>query len=278
MSKLNYVREHDTSLTVWYETNYTEADVKATRDAVVRHLRARGFKIGLDQRILRDHPIIKDLFHEGRLGNLKVRVDLAGRTVKVEFWQDLVFENSHGGRYDFDKRERMPYLIGKRYEVERNRLLDLLAGRGLEIHRQKPRLAGMGFVSQKRAECWHWNGGKLLEDIAPYNSEMLDGSHVRDGDTVYFADYGTGYRIARGVARYNINNMWWVVLPCGRVTNKGSFELYRREALPADLKGRRVSQRHATKQVERLKDAAVKAEQYERAAVLRDVLRQREAA
>lgn len=272
--KTNHVHEHDTSVTAWYEVDYTDADVAATRDAILAHLRSRGFHLKTDPEIKKKYPILAPHHHVGHNGDLNVHIEQAGRSVKVEFWQDLVVENRNGGRYDFHRRQRMPYLIGKQYDNERSKLMAMLGARGLEVRPAKPRLAGMDFVNQKRAECWHWNGGKILEMVGLYgNDKMRDGSRISEGDTVYFADYWAGYRIVRGVARYNLNNMWWVVLPCGSVRNIASFELYRREALPADLSGRHVNKRHAAKQVERLKDAAVKAENYERAAVLRDVLK-----
>lgn len=273
----NTVREHDTDLIVWYADPKDPA-VKATRDAIVRKLRDRGFKMGPDPRIVKDYPVLKQYHHVGRLGDLQVHVELAGRSVKVEFFQDVVCENRAGGRYDFRKRDRMPYLIGKRYEVEREKLFQLCEARGLTVIRARRPLLGMDFVNQRRAECWHWQGGKLLERIYDYNSKMADGGQVHEGDTVYFADYWAGRRIVRGVARYNLNNMWWVVLPSGEVRNIASFELYRREGLPADLRGRHIDKRRVDKRLAELKDAAVKAEQYERAAVLRDLLRQREAA
>jgi protein-arginine kinase activator protein McsA len=64
--------------------------------------------------------------------------------------------------------------------------------------------------------------------------------------------------------------MWWVLLPCGVVRNEASFDLH--SAPPANLRGRHFSAADRIRKVERLKAEAVKAEKFERAAQLRDVI------
>jgi hypothetical protein len=102
---------------------------------------------------------------------------------------------------------------------------------------------------------------------------MAAGGTVHDGDIVYFPDHAT-HRFMRGTAYHNINNMWWVCLASGRVTNMASFELYRRQDLTT-LRGRHFRSGTIQEKLKALLSKAVKSQSFERAIVLRDIIRTR---
>lgn len=60
-------------------------------------------------------------------GDLHGELRLSGRHIEFAMWQELHnVSNRNGGRYDFDKEQRMPYLLRLQMEASRRRLRDYL--------------------------------------------------------------------------------------------------------------------------------------------------------
>jgi len=265
-------REHDTTLSLWLEEPEDPAIVEV-RNRWVRQLRARGFHVQPDRETRERYPALKKHHHEGWKGHLQFKLRLAGRSLELTFFQDLVHTNPNGGQYDFGKRGKMPYLMGKLYELERHKLVELMAAHGYtfipDIRRR-----GIDFVEHERAELADFQGQHFYtRKWERYNITSAAGRELTDGDVVYFRDYGG--RMLRGIAYRNINNMWWVLLPCGSVHNRAAFELWHREDITRDLRGRQIPVKHAEETLRRRLADAVKAEEFERAALIRDALRAR---
>lgn len=224
--------EYDTTLSLWLDDPKDPA-VKATRDKLIDHLRSRGFHIENDQSV---DKIIRDDFHCGNKGALEVYIHASGRCLQIDFFQNVVRKNPNGGRYDFERRQKMPFMIGKQYELERNKIAALMAGLGFPLA-SKIQRQGMDEINFNRAE--HEAFQRRARTIPePYNSVTATKGTVHDGDTVYFRHWNK--RWSAGTAYHNINNMWWVLLPCGSVTNIASFEFH--HDVPAGgLKGRAFS-------------------------------------
>jgi hypothetical protein len=223
-------------------------------------------------------------------GALQGELDICGRGIKFEMWQDLTpSENSNGGRYDFNKEARMPYVLRLEMERTRRRIRDYLcnvfAGYAFNARSGAGRSAKLGFMHLDAmewiAECYrtsyHFKG-----DWAKYvalnatpgmagcfngNRRTADGVLLEHGQPVWCFDYRG--RIQQGTAYYNINNMWWVALGRYDVTNKASFELY--AACPANPRIKRNADRRR-KRLEAELAKAIKAMQFEHAAKLRDIL------
>lgn len=172
-----------------------------------------------------------------RKGDLQGFLDLSGRCIKFEMWQDVANgENPNGGRYDFDKEKRMPYLLWLEMERTRRRIRDYLCNVFSDYEFRTDRNDGQmnkrgpGFLTALEwlAGCyetsWHFKGDTSQYKIADYNREAADGSMLSHGQRVWFADRKG--RICTGVAYYNINNMWWVVTGKYDVRNEASFYLY----------------------------------------------------
>lgn len=220
MSNTPSFTEHDTSLNLWLDDPADPA-VKATHDALVDHLRGRGFDIELDQKV---DPIIREGYHRGNKGALEVTIRRCGRCVELAFFQNVVRENRNGGEYDFDKRQKMPFLLGKLYELERGKIGAMMAGLGFPLI-IKPKRKGMAWVDHRRAELAAFHRNHYAQPPETYNTvSAVKGVSVYDGSTVYFRSWSKRWQI--GVAFHNINNMWWVLLPCGTVTNIASFDLH----------------------------------------------------
>lgn len=241
--------EHDTALHLWLD-DPSDPAVKAARDALLAHLRARGFHLEPDQTV---DQIIRADYQRGGKGALECRLTLSGRHIELAFFQNVVRENRHGGQYDFDKRKKMPFLIGKQYELERGKIAAMMASRGYPLAR-KVELRGMDFIDDQRAELAATHRGMYDKPPEAYNSATANKGTAADGDTVYFRHWNKRWQI--GTAHHNINNMWWVLLPCGTVTNVASFELHL-AAPETGLKGRAFDETHRKrKQMESLQRAA----------------------
>lgn len=263
--------ERDASLSVWLLDPKDER-LPRVRNAIVRKLRALGWRMGLDEKVKRHYPSIARDHHEGCRGDLHVAVELSGRHLSVKFWQELVTVNRNGGRYDFHQRAKMPYLIGLQYEVTARKVAAVVEAMLPVKLKRDVRLRGQAYIDDRRRELAEFQGPKFYERTwEPYNTRSAEGVNMRDGQRVWFLGNGCGYgRWVAGTAWRNINNMWWVLLPCGTVFNVGSSQLHTTQ--PEDLRGRRHPEKVVRDRMERLKQQAVGADQFERAAVLRDLL------
>jgi len=214
-------------------------------------------------------------------GGLQGELDISGRCIKFEMWQDVTLsENCNGGRYDFGKEGRMPYVLRLEMERTRRRIRDYLCNVFAEYTFNAPKkergahLGGAGaaeWIEQQYRDSWHFKGDWLgYIEKNPHmqsNRGSADGRQLEHMQTVWFADWRG--RICRGTAMYNINNMWWVVAGPYEVRNLASFELY--TAAPDNLRVKRNADRRR-KRLEGELATAVKAMRFERAAQLRDIL------
>lgn len=268
MTKLPEFKEHDTKIIGWWN-DPKDPDVAAFRDRVLEVLNRRGFGMHRDPEIAKRYPILARHHHYGRQGALEVKTEASGRSCEITFFQNLVAENSSGGYYDFDKRKKMPYLVGKQYEAARRAIAALIESMGGTL-KLDVKLKGYARLKAERDELDAFHRGRMY-DRAPelYNATSGAKKRVRDGDMVFFR--GFDGRWQRGQTWHHINNMWWVLLPCGTVRNIASFDLFHREDI-GELRGRWFSQQRVAKRLGDLKDKAVRAERFEQAAVLRDVL------
>jgi len=172
-----------------------------------------------------------------RKGDLQGSLDFSGRCIKLEMWQDVAnVENPNGGRYDFGKEQRMPYLL--KLEMERTRrrirgyLCNVFSGYAFQTDRNDGRLNKRGpgnltaleWIDGCYQTSFHFKGDTTSYEISDYNRKSADGSTLSHGQRVWFADYKG--RICAGAAYYNINNMWWVVTGKYDVSNQSSSSLY----------------------------------------------------
>lgn len=266
-------REHDSSITLWLD-DPKDPMVRKARDEVVRLLRSLGWRVQLDPHTKKHYQAISKDHHHAQRGDLQAHIQCAGRSMKVEFFQDLVHESRHGGRYDFDKRQKMPYLIGLQYEATVRRVAACIKGLGMPKLERDVKLTGLAFIDRRRAELLAFQGPRFYDpdQYQAYNCTAADKTQLRDGQRVWFiSEWGATGRWLSGVAYRNINNMWWVLLPGGVVSNEASFCLH--TTPPANPRGRHFDAAKRINKLQRLKDAAVEVEQFERAATLRDAIK-----
>lgn len=212
---------------------------------------------------------------KGRRGDLELATSSSGRHIEFVFFQNVAnVENKHGGLYDSDRMTKMPYLLRLRTELEHMKLGAWCAARGI------PRTDGQGakrgetpaeFVARKRSDDMHWSRGYTQNERERRDA---DGALMTDGETRYFRGYDG--RLKRGVVMANINNMWWVLMK-DHHENRASFELFTFDPVK-HTRARVVPPRLAREKLIREMGNAVKAEDFERAARLRDVRNRLDAA
>ncbi len=201
------------------------------KDAM-RFLGSIGFYVGEDKEIKRMYPVLNGNRRAGRYTDLKFKAEWHQNVFRIHFYQDVQFENPNGGYYDFDKLEKMPYLIRKQYELTESKLIDYFTGRGFPVNYQENRMRGKAFIiNDYIRSCHHpqkeWFRLEEVDGQTPeheYNAKDRDGKILHNGEVKYFRDW-SGYLI-RGVIYHNINNMWWVLPSDGDVMNKACFELF----------------------------------------------------
>lgn len=201
------------------------------KDAM-RFLGSIGFYVGEDKEVKRMYPALNDSRRAGRYADLKFKAEWHANAFHIQFYQDVRHENRNGGFYDFDKLEKMPYLIRKQYELTERKFAAYFEKKGFLVSYQANKMRGKAFIiNDYIRSCHHpqtaWFRLEEVDGQTPeyeYNAKDRDGRILHNGETKYFRDWG-GY-LCRGVVYHNINNMWWVLLPDGNVRNRACFDLF----------------------------------------------------
>jgi len=276
------VRIHDATVNIWCEDPFSE-QVKSIFKAVKALLNRRGFSLGPDPVV--HHRILVKTHRAGKAGDLEVAASLSGRHIEVQFFQNVhQVQNPNGGRYDFDKLARMPFLLRKRAQLEMNKVRELLVSKfGASVTKgdvplpHPNRSTAVEFIEARNRGSGHFKAELGHADwYADYNRQTGDRQLLTHGTPVYFRDRKG--RWACGVAYYNLNNMWWVAVGKYEVRNLCSTDLFVRPPLNVRLKANLAL---SIKRVATLIKEAVAAEDFLRAQQLklvRDRLQAQEAA
>jgi hypothetical protein len=279
-----------------------------TFNRLLEVLRERGFAVSRDPRHEKNFPSLSG-FH--RLAAAKTPhglIEVACEATPIgcgfEFFQEVVTVNRNGGRYDFDKLEKMPYLIRKKFEGAVAAMVAHLSSRGFvpvervaSPVREMPIRFRLGISEGTTAPATEaelsaaakaffddsWNGEyerkrgtmRFLRDETgwPAQSEIpADGRRDRDGNLIVQGAFrlfrDRGGRIARGRVYGGINGMWMVVYGPGQRdrTHLSSLELFSGD--PRSMPRRSAKPRPLVSVL----DEAVRRQDFERAIVLRDLI------
>ena len=131
MSKNSY-RIYDT--TIYYRNNTVEAPNGldswrfkyphfGTLHRIFNMLRAEGFTIENDAEVAK---CIRRDYYIGRRGDLELYAHRYPAGFEIMFFQNVVIENKSGGRYDFHKFQKMPYMIRLQFMKYRDKIIALL--------------------------------------------------------------------------------------------------------------------------------------------------------
>ncbi len=239
------IRLHDTHVAVW-EEDVDEPAMQAVWRSVRAHLERRGFALGPVESVVRQIKATtpkkkrereaqkgwRDAFIEsyrhGRKGDLELEGETVGRTIKVEFFQNVAnVENPNGGRYDFGKFARMPRTLRLLCVVELVQLIRHLQSLGYTLggDLREPLMPSVLRIAEGRGEegltplerfnrTWGAHRERRAEDGWPERSDFnVYGYKDRDGRTCAPGEVRYLYnraRLVRGVIYPNMNGMWSV--------------------------------------------------------------------
>ena len=126
----DYYSIYDTSLSFINNTECNGPDWHKQRfhhyallHRVFNMLRNEGFEIEKDKNVPK---IIRKSHFVGRRGDLEFYAERYPRGFRIEFFQNVNFENPNGGRYDFEKFQKMPYLIRLQYIKYMNKIVRIM--------------------------------------------------------------------------------------------------------------------------------------------------------
>lgn len=112
MSRSEFLQS-DTNFHVYPEDT---SRVDALFKSILSLLRRNGFTVTKDPRIEKDFKSLSPSHRLARHGDLQCSIEKNRAHVSIEFFQDVVCENKNGGRHDFRKLAKMPYLIRLRFQ------------------------------------------------------------------------------------------------------------------------------------------------------------------
>ena len=184
---------------------------------ILNMLKDEGFDVHHDESVSK---IIRRNYIEGIRRDLKFKAQRFPAGFEIVFYQDIVHENPHGGFYDFDKRQKMPYLIGLQYE----KYMNLIVKKTKSLVEVEDRSS----IKTKTAEEWikaryvescHYPQTDMNFDLHALDGQGhegqygldRDGKEIRNGDIKYFRYWRDG-RIYRGRVYYDLNMNWIVIL------------------------------------------------------------------
>lgn len=290
MSRNGKLHLHDTTISIW-ENHVDEKQMhRAVYGPLVKFLRSRGFRMCRDPHTVKHYRCISWNYHVGKKGNLEVKVDISGRHLQVVFFQNVNFENKNGGRYDFDKFEKMPYLMQKMFIKEASALLYHLQGsHGYEygkniggcsygqvinslrgINRSKNPLKGFNDTWGDDRFARDETGWPTVSEYDHGYNKDREGVPLRNGMVRWIRGFN-GY-LKRGVIYTNMNDMWQVVYGPGErdTTWVHCRELFTLQS--SDIRRRYFPKNHKKKKINEELAVAVKQMNFERAAILRDLI------
>lgn len=276
--RVGSLRIHDAKLMVWEEdVNETEFQ-RVVFGPMIRFLRDRGWTLGADPQTRKHYRILSPRTRSGCCGDLKAHIRLSGRSIEVELWQDVAnITHVNGGRYEFNKMEKMP----NRLRLQCIATLRALAGFLRQRHGYTLDLPEIGardlsaagidteaWVMERLTKSGHYKPelGRA-EWWGDYNRKSGDGVLLEHGQPVWFRD--DAQRWARGRAFYDLNNNWIVIVGRASVAWVSAHNLFANR--PVNLRGRSNPWKRRKRLEQELQKAIARMD-FRRAAALREVM------
>ena len=250
---------------------------------ILHRLEREGFAVEQDPDTRVRYKIIAKDHWYGRRNNLEFVATKYPNGFEMVFFQNVVHKNPHGGRYDFHKLEKMPYLIRLQYIKYMGIVVDTLkslvevedktmpVGRTAEERIVIDLSCNFCMLPDKDFDIHELDGTDPGEGYGwggyPGTTKDRDGKLVKNGDIKYFRSGWNGY-LMRGRVYYRANQQFWAI------TDKNNLELIQNanmmfDPTPEDLAQRRKAPDRMPEEIKDRKSEINKAKSKELIAELR---------
>ncbi len=219
---------------------------------ILHRLQREGFTLEKDPDTLKNFPSISKDHWYGKRGELEVYGKKYPNGFKIEFFQNVICENQNGGKYDFQKLQKMPYLIRLQYIKYMGIVIDMLESLVKVEDITKP----MGRTAEEKILIdlsldFHMLPSldfnlHELDGTKPgvgygwgnyeYHFEDRDGKPLRNGDFKCFRQHWSGV-LMQGRIYYRANQQFWVIINDTEIELAYYNELF--DPTPDDLQLRR---------------------------------------
>lgn len=214
--------------------------------SLINFYKSLGFIVGEDQSVSKN---IRNDYIKGNKGSLEIKGNIYPAGCKIDFYQNINFENRNGGEYDFNKYKKMPYLIRLQLINTCNKTIKFLQSIGLTYKPTYHPKTAVDKLKRDYVESCHHPQKDMnfnLDDLngitsESYNNKDRDKNIIYNGEVKYFR--GFDGCLNRGKTYHNINNMWWVITDKYTIQNIASFELFNPNE--NDFKQRRIKRGYA---------------------------------
>lgn len=182
------------------------------------------------------YPALSPFFRTCRKGDLHGELVTSGRLFRFEMWQNTagIDRNEGDDRHASGKEDRMAYVARLDMTRTRNHLCRLLVDtlgytqRQQHLGRQQlgpGRMTAREWIHQHALNSGHYDPRikRIPGDEREFNNRSKEGRPLTHGGPVYIRDHKG--RTLKGIAYYNIGNMWWVVTGRYEVHNLASIEI-----------------------------------------------------
>lgn len=244
-------------------TRGKEGDWESYR-AVREMLKESGYVFHDDPRRL--YKSLRRTMHAGSKGDIHLTSEIYPAGFRFEFYEDVVRDNPNGGRYHFNKLEKMPYLRRQKVILAHRKIAEVLMARGFADGRDK-KLPPLERIMESRRRDRDWRRYEIVIDGQPdYNVCDQDGIRLKDGDIrSYWSRNG---RLQRGAVYYDMNSMWWVISAPDELDKESAHEFFQYDH---EQHGRKLS-RNPLINISHALESAVKARNFKKAGAIQEAI------
>lgn len=211
---------------------------------LMNFMRTMGYAIEKDPEVLKNYKCIAYCHWYGRKGDLEFSAEFYPAGFIVKFFQNVNFENPHGGKYDFDKWDKMPYTIRLEMIRTMRHVREFMQEFGLKDTSDPVYNDAESQVKLRFVKCFHHpqkDMGFDLHDLdgtvgSAYatNNKDRDGKEILNGDIKYTRDYRD--YLVRGRVYYDLNSNWVVILNKNEWIVRSCWELF--DLQDSEVRGR----------------------------------------
>lgn len=291
INRTGIVNFHDAELKVWEEDIPREYDAREIWERVfkrqvflriIQQLNRLGWTCVVPDEMVKQYSrSFAESHRYCRKGELQADLSVTGRCIEFKMFQNINAPDrpDHGGHYQYDKELHMPYLMRLEMERTRHRIRNYLCGvfEGYEFKNDDHNVKigpGTGQVTAlKAAAIRRRTSGHYVPELDraricnPGYDQSADSQQLENGMRVYAQDRSG--RIISGTAFYSLNGNWQIV--SGRYGLIYAWHNQIWVNTPGDLRTKRNGDIRR-KRLEGELSNAIKAMDFERAAIVRDIL------